>query len=193
MPTLSRLIQFYETFWGRRIQRKLQSRWDKLNLQPIVALGFAMPWARKDALYAIPTQYGGKGIVWPSEEDCQTLLVDPLKLPFDSRSIGTVWATHIMGEVDDGWLDEIDRVLYHEGQLHMVVAQDWNPLTRLWPMTRFRKKQLLKRLVDRGWNVKITRIMGFPNMLLYVTAQKMPYYAVKTTQDGCLLWVQSSS
>lgn len=192
MPTLPGLIGFYDTFWGRRIQKKLQPHWEKLHQQPTVALGFALPWVKQDVLYAIPTQYGGKGVVWPSEAACQTLLVDPLKLPFDNRSVGTIWAMHMLGDMDDGWLDEADRVLYHEGQLHMVVARACHPLTRSWPMARLSKKKLLKCLVEKGWNVRVTGMMGFPSMLWYVVAQKMPYYAVKKTQDGCLLWVQSS-
>lgn len=157
-----------------------------------MALGFALPWVREDVLYALPTQYGGKGIVWPSTGPCQTLLVNPRQLPFDDRSIGTVWAMHMLGDIDDGWLDEVNRILYLDGRLHVVVAQAYHPLTRNWPMARFNRKNLVKHFTERGWHVTVHGVMGFPRMLWHLTAHKMPYYAVKTTQDGCLIWVQSS-
>ena len=192
MTKLSTLIQFYDGFWGRCLQKCLQPHWKKRIQHPTLALGFGLPWMDAEALYALPTNYGGKGIVWPANGPCQTLLVDPTRLPIDDRSVGTVWAMHMMGEAPDAWLNEVHRILKHDGQLHMVVAQAYHPLTRSWPMARLRKKELYDRLAEQGWQVNIRGIMGFPSMLWYVTAQKMPYYAIKTTPDGCLVWMESS-
>ena len=188
---LSTLIQFYDSFWGRQLQRCLMPFWRKRKQEPTLALGFGLPWPDPDALYAIPTQYGGKGIVWPAHGPCQTLLVDPTQLPVDDRSVGTVWAIHMLDEASDLWINEVNRVLRHDGQLHLVVARAYHPLTRGWPLARFSKKGIKERLVDRDWQINIQPIMGCPGMLWYITAQKLPYYAVKTTSDGCLVLMQS--
>lgn len=188
---LSALIQFYESFWGRRLQKKLNFYWRKRPQEPTLALGFGLPWADKNVLYAIPTQYGGKGIVWPTEGPCQTLLVDPTKLPIDDKTIGTVWAMHMIDEVPDLWLSEVNRVLKYNGQLHLIVAQPYHPLTRSWPIARVKKKKLCLRLEEHGWHVKMRPIMGWPSMLWYVTAHKLPYHAIKAKPNGCLAWVES--
>lgn len=188
---LSTLIQFYDSFWGRRLQKCLQPYWRKRTQQPTLALGFGLPWMDMDALYAIPTQYGGNGIVWPKAGPCQTVLVDASRLPIDDRSIGTLWAMHMLDEVPDLWLNEASRILAHDGQIHMVAAQAYHPLTRSWPFVRLSRKDIYDRLADQGWHITVRPIMGWPRMLWHIKAQKLPYYAVKKAPNGSLIWMES--
>lgn len=189
---LSRLIEFYDSLWGLWLHKSLQPFWDARGPQPTLALGFGLPWINSETLYAIPAQYGGRGVVWPLQGECQTLLVDPFNLPIDDRSVGTVWAMHMFDEVSDDWLMEVVRVLRPDGVLHLVVAKSWHPLTRSWPLPALSKKTLVRRLGAAGWHVSVRSHMGFPSMLWYVKARKKTYCGVRANPDGSLILVEEA-
>lgn len=189
---LSQLIEFYDSLWGLWLCKSLQPFWSSSGGQPTLALGFGLPWGDAGTLYAIPTQYGGRGIVWPLEGECQTFLVDPFHLPIDDRSINVVWAMHMFDEMSDDWLKEVARVLKPGGALHFVVAKPWHPLTRSWPLPCCSKRALVRRLDAAGWQVRVRSHMGFPSMLWYVRAHKKTHCGVRANPDGSLVLMKES-
>jgi len=112
---------------GQMIEQKLREIWPSLRGQPVLGLGYAVPYLggfRAEASRAIAAMPAGQGALpWPEGAHGLTMLADETTLPLPDRSFERVLLVHGLefGEPPQELLREIWRVLADDGRL-LVIA-----------------------------------------------------------------------
>lgn len=130
-PDVTALIEFYARPLGgvvrRILSQRIRARWRQVQGSTLMGLGFATPFlgtfrgeaARLGAL--MPATQGA--VVWPSQGEVRTVVVEEEQLPLPDNSVDYLLAVHCLetSEHVRGLLRELWRVLKPDGRLLIVV------------------------------------------------------------------------
>ena len=161
-PDVFDLRDFYNRPLGTVVRRlltsRIRARWRSVHNQPLMGLGFAIPYigmfrgeaSRLGAL--MPSDQGA--LVWPASGPGATVMVEEAMLPLPDASIERLLGVHCLegSERTGALLREMWRVLTPEGRLLLIVPNrrgiwarlDSTPFGQGRPYSRAQLERLLR-------------------------------------------------